>query len=216
MFVTLPPVMRQLTIFLLSCLMMLPTYAAKKVTNSSEARQVFDKVYDMVFGPQGCTLHYDVNIVSIYKTRGTICYKGKKQRFSDERVDTWNDGVTAYMVYRKKKTIEIHDANSDKKDKYSGKFKFDVEDFDYSIKREEGSLLLTLKQKKKAKGTIKEARITLDPKTLYPTHLKIKVAFIWANISISNFKAGGINDDMFVFPRSRYGSDYKYVDKRGK
>ena len=195
---------------------MLPMGAAKKVTNSEEARRVFDKVYEMVFGPEGCTLHYDVNIISLYKTSGTIWYKGKKQRFTDERVDTWNDGVTAYMVFRKKKTIEIHEANSDKKDKYSGKFKFDVNDFDYSMNREGNNILLTLKQHKGAKGTIKEARITLDPKTLYPSHVKVKVAFIWANISISNFHSGGIKDDMFVFPRSRYASEYKYVDKREK
>ena len=129
--------MRRIIIILLSVLCLLPAGAAKKNTNSAEARRVFDKVYEMVFGTQGCSLHYDVNIISIYKTSGTITYKGKKQRFTDERVDTWNDGVTAYMVYRKKKTIEIHNANSDKKDKYSGKFKFDVEDFDYSMKREE-------------------------------------------------------------------------------
>ena len=208
--------MRRIIIILLSVLCLMPAGAAKKTTNSAEARQVFGKVYNMVFGPQGCTLHYDVNIISLYKTSGTIWYKEKKQRFSDERVDTWNDGKTAYMVYRKKKTIEVHDANSDKKDKYSGKFKFDVEDFDYSMKREGENLLLTLKQHKGAKGTIKEARITLDPKTLYPSHVKVKVAFIWANIHISNFHTGGIQDNFFVFPRSRYGSEYKYVDKRGK
>ena len=208
--------MRRIIIILLSVLCLLPAGAAKKTTNSAEARRVFDKVYDMVFGPQGCSLHYDVNIISIYKTSGTMTYKGKKQRFTDERVDTWNDGVTAYMVYRKKKTIEIHNANSDKKDKYSGKFKFDVEDFDYSMKREDNDILLTLKQHKGAKGTIKEAKVTLDPKTLYPIHVKIKVAFIWAHINISNFRPGGIQDNVFVFPRNRYDSEYKYVDKRGK
>ena len=208
--------MRRIIIILLSVLCLMPAGAAKKTTNSAEARRVFDKVYDMVFGPQGCSLHYDVNIISIYKTSGTMTYKGKKQRFTDERVDTWNDGVTAYMVYRKKKTIEIHNANSDKKDKYSGKFKFDVEDFDYSMKREDNDILLTLKQHKGAKGTIKEAKVTLDPKTLYPIHVKIKVAFIWAHINISNFRPGGIQDNVFVFPRNRYDSEYKYVDKRGK
>lgn len=208
--------MRRILILLFAALSFLPSGAANKTTNSAEARRVFDKVYDMVFGPQGCSLHYDVNIISLYKTSGTITYKGKKQRFSDERVDTWNDGTTAYMVYRKKKTIEIHDANSDKKDKYSGKFKFDVDDFDYSMSREGDVLLLTLKQHRGAKGTIKEARISLNPNTLYPSHVKVKVAFIWANITIRNFHSGGIQDNMFVFPRSRYGSDYKYVDKRGK
>ena len=162
---------------------------ARKTTNNYEARQLFDKVYNMVLGPQGSTLHYDVNIISLYKTSGTIWYKGKKQRFTDERVDTWNDGTTAYMVYRKKKTIEIHEANSDKKDKYSGKFKFELDDFDYSLSRQTDETIIILKQRKGAKGTVKEARITIDPKTLYPRHLKIKVAFIWANISISNFKS---------------------------
>ena len=77
-------------------------------------------------------------------------------------------------------------------------------------------LILMLKQHKGAKGTIKEARLTLDSKTLYPSHVKVKVAFIWTNIYISNFRSGGIQDNLFVFPRNRYGSEYKYVDKREK
>lgn len=188
--------------------------AAKKTTNAAEARQTFDKVYNMVFGPEGCSLHYDVNIVGLYKTNGNIWYKGKKQHFTDEKADVWNDGKTAYMVYRKKKTIEIHDAQSDKKDKYSGKFKFSPDDFTYSMSRTSEDIILTMKQRKDAKGTVKEAKATIDAKTFAPKHIKVKVAFIWANIWISNFKAGGITDNLFVFPRSRYGSDYKYVDRR--
>ena len=188
--------------------------AASPNSNAKEARRVFDKTYNMVFGPEGCTLHYDVNIIKLYKTSGTIWYKGKKQRFTDERVDTWNDGKTAYMVYRKKKTIEIHDANSDKKDKYSGKFKFTPDDFYYSMERTSEDIILTLKQRKGAKGTVKEAKVTIDAATLAPKHVRVKVAFIWANIWITNFKAGGITDNIFTFPRSRYGSDYKYIDKR--
>ena len=114
--------------------------------NNTEARKTFDKVYNMVFGPQGSTLRYDVNIIGIYKTHGTIWYKEKKQCFTDERVNCWNDGVTAYMVYKKKKTIEIHHANSDKKDKYSGKFKFSLEDFDYSMENKGSEIILILKQ----------------------------------------------------------------------
>jgi len=205
---------RRLLTLMLLLLTVIGAGAAKKATNAAEARRVFDKVYDMVFGPEGCSLHYDVNIASLYKTNGTIWYKGKKQRFTDERVDTWNDGKTAYMVYRKKKTIEIHDAQSDKKDKYSGKFKFSPDDFNYSMERTSEDIIITMKQRKDAKGTVKEAKATIDAKTFSPKHIKVKVAFFWANIWISNFKAGGITDNIFVFPRSRYGSDYKYVDKR--
>ena len=202
--------------FFLMCLVLLGMVVAQAQTTAqqNEARKTFDKVYNMVFGPQGSTLRYDVNIIGLYKTHGTIWYKGKKQRFSDERVNTWNDGTTAYMVFRKKKTVEIHEANSDKKDKYSGKFKFSLDDFDYSMKTEGSDLLFILKQHKKAKGTIKEVRALVDAKTLAPKFVKIKVALFWAKIKISNFKSGGISDDMFVFPAKNYKEGYKWIDKR--
>ena len=207
--------MKRRFILLVVALNMVFSYAQTGL-QQNEARKTFDKVYNMVFGPQGSTLRYDVNIIGLYKTHGTIWYKGKKQRFSDERVNTWNDGTTAYMVFRKKKTVEIHEANSDKKDKYSGKFKFSLDDFDYSMKKEGADLLFILKQHKKAKGTIKEVRALVDAKTLTPKFVKLKVALFWAKIKISNFKSGGISDDMFVFPAKNYKEGYKWIDKRNE
>ncbi|UPS45601.1 hypothetical protein M1D30_05375 [Prevotella sp. E15-22] len=207
--------MKRIFILLVVALNMVFSYA-QTGSQQNEARKAFDKVYNMVFGPQGSTLRYDVNIIGLYKTHGTIWYKGKKQRFSDERVNTWNDGTTAYMVFRKKKTVEIHEANSDKKDKYSGKFKFSLDDFDYSMKKEGADLLFILKQHKKAKGTIKEVRALVDAKTLTPKFVKLKVALFWAKIKISNFKSGGISDDMFVFPAKNYKEGYKWIDKRNE
>ncbi len=205
--------MKRLFLALIVMFSMMATQA-QNASQPNEARKTFDKVYNMVFGLQGSTLRYDVNIVGLYKTHGTIWYKGKKQRFSDERVNTWNDGTTAYMVFRKKKTVEIHAANSDKKDKYSGKFKFDLDDFDYSMKTEGQDLLFILKQRKKAKGTIKEVRALVDAKSLAPKYVRVKVALFWAKIKISNFKSGGISDDMFVFPAKNYKEGYKWIDKR--
>ena len=207
-------VLKTAVAFLLLMVLPCAEMSAQQESDPNEARQVFDKVYNMVFGPEGSTLRYDVNIIGLYKTHGTIWYKGKKQRFSDERVNTWNDGTTAYMVYRKKKTVEIHAANSDKKDKYSGKFKFDLDDFDYSMQTEGEDILLRLKQHKKAKGTIKEVRALIDANTYTPKYVKLKVTLFWAKIKISNFKAGGISDDMFVFPADSYKDGYKWIDHR--
>ena len=186
---------------------------AQQTANEKQARRIFNQAYNQVFGEQGATLHYDVNIVGVYKTSGTIWYKGKKQKFVDEKVNTWNDGTTAYMAFRKKKEVQIHNANSDKKDKYSGKFKFHPDDFDYSIAEDEGMFLITLKQKKQAKGTIKMVKAWLTKKGYEPVKLRIKVAFIWTTVNVSNFRSGGISDDMFVFPSSKY-KDWKFVDKR--
>lgn len=190
--------------------------AQEETPNSRQARRIMNTAYERVFGQQGSTLRYDVNIIGIYKTRGIIWLKGKKQRFSDERVDTWNNGTTAYMAYRKKKTVEIHDANSDKKDKYSGRFKFSLDDFTYSVSKDPEGLLLTLKQKKKAKGTIKEVKALVKERTYEPIRLRLKVAFFWTTIRISDFHAGDISDDVFEFPREDFSKGWKFVDKRNQ
>lgn len=190
------------------------TNAQEETPNARQARRIFNTAYERVFGPQGASLHYKVNIIGIYKTEGTISFKEKKQRFTDERVDTWNDGVTAYMAYRKKRTVEIHKANSDKKDKYSGRFKFSLDDFDYSVAKDPEGLMLTLKQKKKAKGTIKEVKALVEQGSYAPKRLRIKVAFIWTTVQISDFKSGGISDNLFVFPHEKFKEGWKFVDKR--
>lgn len=208
--------MKKTLLIFLAFLLTVVAGAQDESPNARQARRIFYKAYNQVFGPQGSKLTYDVNIVRLYKTRGTICFKGNKRRFTDERVDTWNDGEIAYMVYRKKKTVEIHHANSDKKDKWSGKFKFSLDDFSYHIADDSHGLLLTLKQNKHAKGSVKEVRALIDRNTFAPISLKIKVAFFWTTIKISNFSSGNITDEMFEFPRSRYENGYKFIDKRKK
>ena len=203
---------KKIVLLLIACLTTVAAIA-DETPNAKQARRIFDDAYNKVFGEQGATLSYDVNIIGIYKTRGTIWFKGKKQKFVDERVNTWNDGVTAYMAWRKKKEVHIHEANSDKKDKYSGRFKFTVDDFNYSVANDPEGLMLTLKQKKGAKGSIKEVKALVTKGTHIPLRLRIKVAFIWTTVTISDFRTGGIDNSLFVFPREKY-KDWKFVDKR--
>ncbi len=214
-FVSLHPVMRRKIVLLVILALQTVVLCAQQTANEKQARRIFNQAYNQVFGEQGATLHYDVNIIGIYKTSGTIWYKGKKQKFVDERVNTWNDGQTAYMAFRKKKEVHIHHANSDKKDKYSGKFKFNLDDFDYSIAEDDGMFLITLKQKKKAKGTIKVVKAWVTKKGYEPVRLRIKVSIIWTTVTISDFKVGGIDDNLFVFPRNQY-KDWKFIDKRNE
>ncbi len=173
---------------------------------------MFNETYQMVYGPEGSQLHYKVNILGIYKTEGTIWTKGKKSRFIDERYIAWNDDVTYYRLERKKSAIVIYDAHSDERDKYATKFKFEPDNYTYSIKDAQEGYYITLKAKKGVKG-IKEARCLLDKKTHYPINVRIKVGVFHTTIKISQFKTGGISDNTFVFPREKY-PDYKYIDKR--
>lgn len=180
--------------------------------NERQAKRIFNQAYQQVFGEQGATLRYDVNITGIYKTYGTIWYKGKKSRFVDAKMNSWNDGKTVYTIKKKKKEVEIHDAKNNKSDKYSSKFKFVPENFDYSVANDDEGLMLTLKAKKGAKG-IKEIHALVKRQTYEPIRVRIKIAFIWTTIKISNFKSGGITDEMLRFPAEQF-KDYNFVDKR--
>ena len=190
----------------------LASVQAEDNPNARQARRIFNQAYQQVFGEQGATLRYDVNIIGIYKTYGTIWYKGKKCKFVDAKMNSWNDGETVYTIKKKKKEVEIHSAKNNKSDKYSSKFKFEPENFDYSIANHEQGLMLTLKAKKGAKG-IKEIHALVKRQSYEPISLRIKIAFIWTTINISNFKSGGITDEMLRFPAEKY-KDYKFVDKR--
>lgn len=200
-------------LFTLLCLLFPLGTQAQETPNAQQARRMFDQAYQMVFGPDGSQLHYSVNIIGIYKTEGTIWTKGKKSKFIDEKYIAWNDDVTYYRLERKKKTITIYDAHSEERDKYATKFKFTPDNYTYSIKNDEKKgYYITLKAKKGVKG-IKEARVLLDHHTHYPINVRVKVGIFHTTIKISNFKVGGIPDQMFTFPRSQY-LDYKFIDKR--
>ena len=202
----------RIIIIVLSLLSALVSIQAEESANERQAKRIFNQAYQQVFGDQGATLRYDVNITGIYKTWGTIWYKGKKSKFEDAKMNSWNDGTTVYTIKKKKKEVEIHDAKNNKSDKYSSKFKFVPENFTYSIANHEDGLMLTLKAKKGAKG-IKEIHALVKRQTYEPISVRIKISIIWTTIKISNFRSGGITDEMLRFPTEKY-KDYKFVDKR--
>ncbi len=181
--------------------------------NARTARQLFDYAYHSVYGPQGSTLDYSINLAGIYKANGTISMKGKKKRFFEPRYSVWCNGKYYYKVDKKKKEIEIHNAASPKKDKYSGKFTFSPNNFNYSYSENNNEYIINLEAKPKTAGNIKHARIHLDKATKAPKSIKIKVLFFRATIKISHFHSGGINDKIFRFPKEKF-KNYKITDKR--
>ncbi len=187
---------------------------AQETPNAKQARRIFDEVYQKVFGNQGASLHYKVDVASIYKTEGTIWYKGKKSKYLSASSKSWNNGVVAYVVKDKKKTVEMFDANSSKQSRFGDDFKFEPENYTYQIENVDEGILITLRGKKGVKA-MKEIRALLDKTTRDPVSVRIKVAFIWANVLISDLKSGNLKDEVFTFPRSQY-RNYKFIDRRGE
>jgi hypothetical protein len=181
--------------------------------NTKQARQLFDTTYQMVFGSQESTLHYAVNIIGIYKTEGTIWYKGNKSRYSEFRYASWNDGTTAYMIDHKKKKVDIYKACSDKKEKYLSKFKFTPSDYFYSWETDKSGIVVCIKAKYFKLTGIREVRALLDKTSHEPKSLRIKVSFFWTTVNITHFKSGGISNDNFIFPHNKFKT-YQFSDHR--
>ncbi len=188
---------------------------ADETPNAKQARRIFNQTYDMVFGPKGSTLQYNVNIIGVMKVSGTIWYKGKKKRYQESRYLSWNDGKNYSRVDLKKKTVTLYDSNNRNKDKYESKFTFDPRDFDYYVEDGGSDFIVNLEAHKNTKGYIKRAKAIIDKRTRAPKSLKIKLLWFWTTVKISNFKSGNISDDLFTFPSSKF-KNYTWIDNRGK
>ena len=109
--------------------------------------------------------------------------------------------------------VELHDPKVNKADEKLQMFKFEPDSYNYSIAKDPDGLLVTLQAKPGAKVKMKKIIALLNPGNYYPKKLRIKVSIFWATISFSNFKAGNIDDSIFVFPKEKY-ANYKIIDER--
>ena len=208
--------MKRLLLFTILLWLAVPSWVnADETPNAKQARRIFNQTYDMVFGPQGSTLQYHVNIIGVMKVSGKIWYKGKKKRFEESRYLSWSDGVNDSWVDLKKKTVTLYDIAHPRKTKYSGNFTFNPNEFDYYVEDGGSDFIITLNAHKHAKSNIKHAKAIIDKKTRAPKSLKVKVMLFWATINISNFHSGITDDSIFNFPRKQFGS-YKFIDKRNE
>jgi hypothetical protein len=189
--------------------------ANASATSDPKARELFNKVYNMVFGPQGSALSYKVNIIGIYKTEGNIVYKGKKLHYAEARYMAWEDGITAYMVDKKKKLVNIYRFDDDNKDKYLSKFKYDVKNFDYSYEDDGDYYLITAKVKNAGFFGIKSVTARVYKTNLYPVSLTIKLSFFRTTVQVFDFRSGKIADSNFVFPKDKF-KGYEFVDHRNE
>ena len=188
---------------------------AEKEHRGTEAKELFDKVFNLVFGPEGSSLSYSVNIVGLYKTQGDVVYKDKKISYEEKRYGAWEDGKVAYMVDKEKKKVDIHDFNDEKKDKYLAMFKYDLNNFVYSYKDLGQNYELTAKVKNSKFFGIRYVTALVKKSNLHPVSLTIKLAFITTTVQISNFHSGGIDEKAFIFPKNRF-ADYNYIDHRNE
>lgn len=202
--------MKKVILFMLLLIVAGLSALGQQTYTAEEAHRLFDEKYQLVFGDEGCSLHYAVNIIGIYKTEGTIWYKQGKSKFIDDKYIAWSDGTTYTRVDRKKRKVDVYSVEDDDRDKYASKFTFEPDIYTYSASENKEHLVITLKAKKGVKG-IKEAKCYINKTTGYPESLRIKVFIFSTTIKITNFQPGNISDDIFVFPEQLY-ADYTFTE----
>lgn len=201
-----------LFLILLTILIVSSAWTTKRSSGSNESRKIFDYTYNLVFGPQGSSLTYDVNIIGILKANGSVWYKKNKKKYTESRYMSWNDGQKEYFVDNKKKTVTLNTSGKRKSDRYGNKFTFNADDYNYSHEETKTTYVLNIDAKKDVSG-IKHLKAIIDKRTRAPKYLKIKVLWFWTTVNITNFHSGGISDDVFKFPSEKFKS-YKLIDER--
>lgn len=190
-----------------------PTKKTAKKTDSEEGKVLFQKVYNMIFGTQGSSFGYEVNIAGLYKTKGFVAYHGKKQYYDDSHATVWEDGVTSYQFSKKKKVVNIYSCNDPERNKWMNKFKFEPDKFTYSCKTEGEFYILSARLKKHSMFGLREIVGKVYKKNLYPVSMTAKLPLIQAVVTITNFHSGVTDDAIFVYPREKYKS-YEVIDNR--
>ena len=201
-----------LFVLMFLCLNILPA-SAQDTPNSRQAKRVFNTAWNHIFGPDGVTFHYKIDILHLYKEEGTSWNKGDMARSEYKGSKMWNDGTVKHIVREKKGYVEIHDPKVNKADEKLQMFKFEPGSYEYYIAKDPEGLKVTLLAKPGVKVKMKKIIALLEPNTYYPKRLRIKVSIFWCTITFSNFQAGNISDDVFVFPKEKY-KNYQFKDLR--
>ena len=200
-------------LFLFLIILSTVTASAQDNANARQAKRVFNTAWNHIYGKEGVRFHYKIDILHLYKEEGTSWNKGDKAKSEYKDSKMWNDGNVKYILREKKGIVEIHDPKVNKKDEKLQMFKFEPDSYNYSIAKDPEGLLVTLEAKPGAKVKMKKIIALLNQGNYYPKKLRIKVSIFWTTITFSDFQAGNINDNIFVFPKEKY-SNYKIVDER--
>ena len=200
-------------LFLFLIILSTVSASAQETANARQAKRVFNTAWNHIYGKEGVRFHYKIDILHLYKEEGTSWNKGDKAKSEYKDSKMWNNGDVKYILREKKGIVEIHDPKVNKKNDKLQMFKFEPDNYNYSIAKDPDGLQVTLEAKPGAKVKMKKIIALLTPGNYYPKKLRIKVSIFWATISFSDFQAGNIDDSVFEFPKEKY-SNYKIVDER--
>ena len=162
----------------------------------------------------GAKFNYKFHLGGLFNRQGSMIYKNDKSLSWNKKNMVWSDGKTAWFLDRKKRVVKILDPGTDRKGLKGIDGQFTSLQKDYTLSMTvEGDLYKVKLRAANKNADAKEAYVFIDRKTYVPTTIKVKIAFCWGTIDITNFETANYPDEMFTFPAKRFPG-VKIVDKR--
>ena len=168
--------------------------------NETKARQILDKTANVVSNKGGASAHFTISGAKTGTTSGTIYIKGNKFHATTPEASVWFDGKTQWAYMKDTEEVNVNtptEAQQAQMNPYQF-INLYKKGYRLSMKNAKGGyeVHMTASQPKRA---IKEMYITINSKSYQPTSVKLLQNGKWTNISISQFKASNLNDEMFRF-----------------
>jgi len=184
-----------LTIALLTC----------SAQNSKQALAVLDKAAAKVGRAGGASATFKVTSSAYGNAYGSIAIKGNKFRATTPEATVWYNGKTQWSYMSS--TNEVNVSTPTEAQQMSlNPYKFITiyrNGFDMTMTTSKSAYVVHLKAQNQRR-TIKEMYITVNKTSYIPTQIKMRQAKGWSTITISNFKAKNLSDNLFVFNKKNY------------
>lgn len=185
-----------------------------KHQNETEAQQVIKQTLQLLQHPGGAKFNYSFHLAGFFNRQGTFLYKKDKSLSLNKKSMVWADGKTVWELNRNQRVVKIMNPKESRKGLKGIDEQFELLEVSYTPSMTIDGNYFKIYLKATSKNVdAKEAIIWINRKTYEPIKAKVKIAFFWGTINISNFETANYSDEMFTFPMKKF-PDVKVIDKR--
>ena len=166
---------------------------------AESAKSVLDKASAAVSKKSGVSADFQLRSGQ-YETDGTIAVKGTKFHATTPLAIVWFDGKTQWTYMKKNDEVNVSNPTEAELQainpyNFINMYK---KGYKYTLKTTGGSHVVHLTATNKQRG-VQEMYITVNKTTYVPTEVKMRQGSKWTTITIKNFKASPLSDNLFRF-----------------
>lgn len=174
--------------------------------NAAKAKTILDKTAKVIGNKGGASANFTLSTAKTGNVSGTISIKGNKFQARTSQVIVWYNGKTQWTYTKKNDEVNVNTPSKSSQMTMNPYTFINIyrTGYDMSVKTSGKTNIVHLTAQNKKNG-IEEMYIYVS--TNYtPSMVKLKKGNEWTTISISNFKAKTLSDNIFSFNSKEFPS----------